>query len=295
MDKPLGPNLDSVSRMGGMEMRKAAWGTALGILAWSGLGHAESAKLAPIPAAQKAGFDEIREADLRADLTFIASDALQGRMSLQSGDDAAIQWIAAEFAKAGLQPAATDANGKPSYLQSVPLIEYRANSAANTLTLRRGNAEQSWQAPELIGGYRDDVDLAAPLVFAEGANSHLGEYVIERAFVGQAGRSSRISVVSPSTCSSYRTNPSFAATASEGRLVSLIMQPTRRPGKVASNHAREARAASLAIPCPQVLRAKIQPISGVSSSPFPNPRHEWNTPQMPSTSSVSRARQVKMP
>lgn len=147
-------------------MRKAAWGSALGLLAWTGLAHAETAKLAAVPTAQKAGFDQIREADLRADLTFIASDALQGRMSLQPGDDAAVQWIAAEFAKAGLQPAATDANGKPSYLQSVPLIEYRANPAANTLTLRLGNAEQSWKAPELIGGYRDDVDLAAPLVFA---------------------------------------------------------------------------------------------------------------------------------
>lgn len=147
-------------------MRKAAWGAALGILAWSGAAHAESAKPVPVPAAQMPGFDRIREADLRADLTFIASDALLGRMSLQPGDDAAVQWIAAEFAKAGLQPAATDAKGAPSFLQSVPLIEYRSNPAANALTLRLGNTEQSWKAPELIGGYRDDVDLSAPLVFA---------------------------------------------------------------------------------------------------------------------------------
>ena len=43
--------------------------------------------------------------DLRADLSFLASDALQGRMSLQPGDDAAAQWIASEFTKAGLSPA----------------------------------------------------------------------------------------------------------------------------------------------------------------------------------------------
>jgi Zn-dependent M28 family amino/carboxypeptidase len=77
-----------------------------------------------------------------------------------------VQWIAAEFAKAGLQPAASDAAGRPSFLQNVPLIEYRPNPAANALTLRVGTAEQSWKAPDLIGGYRDDVDLAAPLVFA---------------------------------------------------------------------------------------------------------------------------------
>ena len=147
-------------------MRKATWSAAFGILALSGAAQAEAPKLAPVPAAQAPGFDMVREADLRADLTFIASDALLGRMSLQPGDDAAVQWIAAEFAKAGLQPAAIDANGRPSYLQSVPLIEYRPNSAANTLTLRLGAAEQSWKSPDLIGGYRDDVDLSAPLVFA---------------------------------------------------------------------------------------------------------------------------------
>lgn len=147
-------------------MRKAAWGAALGILAVSGAVRAADAKLAPVPAAQKAGYDQIREADLRADLTFIASDALLGRMSLQPGDDTAVQWIAAEFAKAGLQPGATDAKGAPSWYQSVPLVEYRPNPAANALTLRIGTTEQSWKAPDVLGGFRDDVDLSGPLAFA---------------------------------------------------------------------------------------------------------------------------------
>ena len=146
-------------------MRRLGIGTALGVLA-AGAAQAEPPKLAPIPAAQAPGYERIREADLRADLTFVASGALQGRMSLQPGDDASVEWIAAEFAKAGLQPAATDAKGQPSFLQPVPLIEYRGNSAANGLTLRIGTTEQSWKAPEVIGGYRDDVDLTAPLAFA---------------------------------------------------------------------------------------------------------------------------------
>ncbi|MFM9935428.1 MAG: M28 family peptidase [Novosphingobium sp.] len=146
-------------------MRNWALGTALWVLV-AGTAEAETIKLASVPALEAAGYDRIREADLRADLTFIASDALQGRMSLQPGDDASVEWIAAEFAKAGLKPAATDTKGQPSYLQSVPLIEYRANPAANALTLRLGTAEQSWKAPEIVGGYRDDVDLTAPLVFA---------------------------------------------------------------------------------------------------------------------------------
>ena len=51
------------------------------------------------------GLDTIRAANLRADLTFLASDAMEGRMSLERGADVATQWIAAEFSKAGLKPA----------------------------------------------------------------------------------------------------------------------------------------------------------------------------------------------
>jgi hypothetical protein len=125
-----------------------------------------AATLAPVPATQKPGYDSIREADLRADLGFIASGALQGRMSLQPGDAASIEWVAAEFAKAGLKPAATDAKGKPTYLQPVPLIEYQSDSANNFIQLTAGQTVQTWRRPDIIGGFRDDVDLSAPLAFA---------------------------------------------------------------------------------------------------------------------------------
>jgi hypothetical protein len=108
------------------------------------------------------GFDSIKEASLRADLTFLASDALQGRMSLQTGDEVAIQWIASEFAKAGLKPANGD-----SYLQAVPLVEYRGDRARSYIALKRGSAaEQQWKFPDAFGAYRADVDVTAPVVFA---------------------------------------------------------------------------------------------------------------------------------
>jgi len=72
-----------------------------------------------VPSIERPGFEHLRAADLKADLYFLASDAMQGRMSLQPGDEAATQWVAAEFAKAGLEPAARNS----SYLQAVPLIE----------------------------------------------------------------------------------------------------------------------------------------------------------------------------
>src|SRR5262249_40015086 len=108
------------------------------------------------------GFNLIKEDSLRADLTFVASDALQGRMSLQNGDDVAIAWIASEFAKAGLKPANGD-----SYLQAVPLVEYRGDRARSYIALKRGpKPEQQWKFPDAYGAYRADVDITAPVVFA---------------------------------------------------------------------------------------------------------------------------------
>lgn len=117
--------------------------------------------LVPVDRRVAPGYDTIREETPRADLTFLASDALQGRMSLQTGDDVAIQWIASEFAKAGLQPGA---NG--SYFQAVPLIEYRSDRAQNFVSLQRAGAEKQWKFPEVLGGYREDTDVTADVVFA---------------------------------------------------------------------------------------------------------------------------------
>ena len=114
-----------------------------------------------VPARLTPGIATIREDTLRADLTFLASDALQGRMSLQTGDDAAIQWIASEFAKAGLSPAA-----EGGFLQPVDLIEYRSDRAQSFVGLRRSGSEKQWKYPEMLGGYRADVDVSGDAVFA---------------------------------------------------------------------------------------------------------------------------------
>jgi hypothetical protein len=120
----------------------------------------------PVAPRLQAGFNAIREGDLRSNLTFIAGDGLAGRMSLQPGDDAAAEWVVSEFAKAGLQPAATDASGKPSFLQAVPLIEYKPDPSATTLNLtRKDAAPQQWHAPAVTGSFRDNVDVSGGLVY----------------------------------------------------------------------------------------------------------------------------------
>jgi hypothetical protein len=88
---------------------------------------------ASVPAGEQPGFRAIRVGDLKANLMFLASDALEGRMSLSKGSEVAIQWIQSEFQKAGLKPAA---NG--SYLQPVPLVDYRNDRAQSFLKVDIG-------------------------------------------------------------------------------------------------------------------------------------------------------------
>src|SRR4051794_30949239 len=69
-----------------------------------------------VPANLQEGYRTIQPGILKADLTFLASDPLEGRLSLTRGSEVAVQWIQSEFAKAGLKPF----NGT-NYLQTVPL------------------------------------------------------------------------------------------------------------------------------------------------------------------------------
>jgi len=121
---------------------------------------------APVPANEAKGFSSIQEDDLRRDLFYVAGDGLQGRMSLQPGDEAAVKWIEEQFAKAGLTPASTDAHGQPSFLQAVPLVEYRPDRAQTSMSLSRAGKTTTWKAPDVQGGYRHQGSVSAGVVFA---------------------------------------------------------------------------------------------------------------------------------
>ncbi len=71
-----------------------------------------------------------------------------------------------QFSKAGLKAAATGSDGKPSYLQSFELIEYRPDRAATSVTMTRNGAQTVWHAPEAFGAFKRAVDLTASVVFA---------------------------------------------------------------------------------------------------------------------------------
>lgn len=128
--------------------------------------HAQQAPVSMVLTSESSGFAALKESSLRSDLGYIASDKLAGRMSLQAGDDAAIEWIADQFAKAGLKPAAAGDDGKPSYKQSFELIEYRPDRVATSISLVRLGQTTVWHAPEAFGAYKHSTDISAPVVFA---------------------------------------------------------------------------------------------------------------------------------
>ncbi len=105
---------------------------------------------------------ESTQSRLRADLTFLASPALEGRLSLQRGSEVAIHWIASEFAKAGLEPA-----GGGSFLQEMTLVEYRRDNRETLLVVESGGKKRRYEPNKgFSGAFPRDVTVRAPAVFA---------------------------------------------------------------------------------------------------------------------------------
>lgn len=99
---------------------------------------------------------------LRADLDFLASDALAGRLSLTPQAEISARYIAADFRKSGLRPA----NGE-SYLQPFPLVAYRSDPAARHLSVEHNGAAKTFRAgADFTVVFYREAHVKAPVVFA---------------------------------------------------------------------------------------------------------------------------------
>ena len=108
------------------------------------------------------GLETIRTSDLHADLEFLAAPEFEGRLSLQRSSELAARWVAAEFQRAGLKPLVPG----NSYLQPVPMLEYRVDRASSGLTITRNGQTHRYSFPDAYGNFPADVDLNAPIIFA---------------------------------------------------------------------------------------------------------------------------------
>ena len=106
------------------------------------------------------GFAAIQSADLKRDLEYLTSPALQGRLSLEKGSEEAVHWIAKEFEKAGLKPL------KGSYLQPVRVIQYETDRQGSGITVRRNGAAETYQAPDAVVNFPRNIEASGDVVFA---------------------------------------------------------------------------------------------------------------------------------
>jgi hypothetical protein len=94
------------------------------------------------PAATQA---PIREQDIRAELGFLASDAMQGRGSGTNYERLAAEYIGSLFRSFGLEPAGdADSAGNKDFIQRVTLDSTRF-SAPPSFTVTAGSNTQTWQ------------------------------------------------------------------------------------------------------------------------------------------------------
>jgi hypothetical protein len=87
-----------------------------------------------IPASQLAVLDLITAAQLKGDLAFLASDALQGRFTPSPGLDVAADFIASQFAAAGLKP-----GGDQGYFQVAHMVERSTPKLGSPMVLQHGS------------------------------------------------------------------------------------------------------------------------------------------------------------
>src|SRR5664279_567718 len=89
-----------------------------------------------LPLAQRIAA-RLRPNDLKADVSFLASDALQGRATPSPGLDLAAEYIAAQFRRAGLEPAGDD-----GYFQNANFQSVKANAEGLAFSLNAAQAAE---------------------------------------------------------------------------------------------------------------------------------------------------------
>jgi hypothetical protein len=86
----------------------------------------------------------ITAAELKGDLSFLSSDALQGRYTPSPGLNVAAEFIASKFRAAGLEP-----GGDQEYFQTAPMVDRRMPDARSALIIERDGETITVPAGEL--------------------------------------------------------------------------------------------------------------------------------------------------
>ncbi len=125
----------------------------------------------PLPPREQAALEGISANSLRGHLSFLASDLLEGRGTPSRGLDLAAEYIAAQFRRAGLEPAGDD-----GYFQTVEMLDRQLPKTGTEMTIERDGRTLSIERADITPRFHDALELSGvPMYRAddEAALEHL--------------------------------------------------------------------------------------------------------------------------
>jgi hypothetical protein len=106
----------------------------------------------------RASLDHVSAESMRGHLSFIASDTLEGRNTPSRGLDIAAEYIAAQFRRAGLEPAGDD-----GYFQTARFLVAETPMEAFELKLKAGTETMSVARTEVTFNIDKELNFTAPI------------------------------------------------------------------------------------------------------------------------------------
>src|SRR4051794_33086158 len=87
-----------------------------------------------LPLKTRSVLNAITAANLKGDLSFLSSDALQGRYTPSPGLDVAAEFVASQFRAAGLEP-----GGDQEYFQTAQMVDRQMPKPSSEMTAQEGS------------------------------------------------------------------------------------------------------------------------------------------------------------
>jgi len=146
----------------------------------------------PLTPEQQAVLNHISADSLRGNLSFLASDLLEGRATPSRGLDLAAEYAAAQFRRAGLEPAGPETSGNDGYFQTATVTVREPNREGFAMTINASGrtmniaADQAYILPSAALRMDD-----AELVIADGSQPLTAETVNGKAVLAMAGPGSQ--------------------------------------------------------------------------------------------------------
>lgn len=120
----------------------------------------------PLTSEEQLALHHISADSLRGHLSFIASDLLEGRNTPSRGLDIAAEYIAAQFRRAGLEPAGDD-----GYFQTAVMVEREPVQEGFEMTIQRHGHKISIPPDQAVPRFNTPLELSSAAIYKIERNS----------------------------------------------------------------------------------------------------------------------------